>query len=129
MQHEEQLPAQNETENARPGIRKFAVVPRGSETKAYLVEVEEECEECGGNGCDWGSLSPIDPEECPACLGSGKQTVVRNYLAEALRIAAGKSSRVAQRERLVAVIQHCRAMVRAVIGVTDARAAQPQRGL
>jgi hypothetical protein len=30
---------------------------------------------------------------------------MRNYLAEALRIAAGKSARLAQREHLVAVIR------------------------
>src|SRR5579862_4415768 len=102
MQHQQELSAQSEIENARPASGKLAVIPSGSETKAYLVEVEEGCEECGGNGCDWGSLSPIDPEECPACLGSGKQTVVHNYLAEALRIAAGKSAMLAQREHLVA---------------------------
>src|SRR5579862_4597073 len=121
MQHEETLSAQSDIETARPASGKFVVIPGGSETKACLVEVEEECEECGGNGYDWGSLSPIDPEECPACLGSGKQTVMRNYLAEALRIAAGKSARLAQREHLVAVIQHCRGLVGAVMGIADIR--------
>jgi hypothetical protein len=121
MQYDEQLLAQNEIENARPSIGNVAVLPGGSETKAYLVEVEEKCEECGGSGYDSGSLSPIEPEDCPACHGSGKQIIARNYLAEALRIAAGKSSRLAQREHLVAVIQHCRGLVGAVMGMADIR--------
>jgi hypothetical protein len=87
----------------------------------YLVEVEEECEECGGSGYDCGSLSPIEPEDCPVCHGSGKQIVIHNYLAEALRIAAGNSAMLAQREHLVAVIQHCRSLVSALMTISEIR--------
>ncbi len=86
-----------------------------------MVKVQEKCEECGGNGYDCGSLGPIEPEECPACHGSGKQIVVRNYLAEALRIAAGKSSMLAQREHLQAVIQHRHSLVGAVMASAGIR--------
>jgi hypothetical protein len=66
-------------------------------------------------GYEPGSRSPIDPEECPGCYGSSKQIVVHNDLAEALRIAAVQSSMLAQREHLVALVQHCRTLVGAVI--------------
>jgi len=86
-----------------------------------VVRVEEKCEDCGGSDYDCGSLSAIDPEECPLCHGSGKQILVRNYLAEALRIAGGKSSMLAQREHLKAVIRHCRGLVSALIAIVDIR--------
>jgi hypothetical protein len=99
-----------------------AVRPRSSEVKPpYLVDVEEECEECGGAGYDCGSLTSIDPEECPTCFGSGKQMIVHNYLAEALRIAAGDSAMPAKREHLQAVIQHCRGLVGALMAIADIR--------
>jgi hypothetical protein len=62
----------------------------------YVVEVEEECGECGGSGYDCGSLRAIDPGEC---FGSGKWMIVHNCLAEALRIAAD-SAMLAKREHL-----------------------------
>jgi hypothetical protein len=42
-------------------------------------------------------LRPMDRKDCP---GRDKRVIVHNRLAEALRIAARKSSIVAQRERL-----------------------------
>ena len=63
----------------------------------------------------------MDPEECPGCYGGGKQTVVHNYLAEALRIAAGNSAMLAQREHLQAVIQHCRSLVGALMAIAEIR--------
>jgi len=87
----------------------------------FIAPVEEKCDNCGGSGCDSGSLSPIEPEDCPACHGSGKQIVIHNYLAEALRIASGNSAMLAKREHLVAVIQHCRGLVGAVMGIADIR--------
>ena len=87
----------------------------------FVVKVEEQCEECGGSSYDCGSLSPIEPEDCPACRGSGKQIRVRNYLSEAFRIAAGKSSILAQREHLKAVIHHCRGLVGALMAVAEIR--------
>jgi hypothetical protein len=92
----------------------------GPETEApFVVRVEEDCEDCGGSGYDCGSLSPIEPEDCPVCHGGRKQIVIRNYLAEAFRIAAGRSSKLAQREHLLAVIQHCRSLVGALMSIAD----------
>jgi hypothetical protein len=65
----------------------------------YVIEVEVECEDCGGSRYDCGSLGPIEPEECPLCLGNGKQMTVHNYLAEALRMA-GNSAVLARRKHL-----------------------------
>jgi DnaJ-class molecular chaperone len=111
---------QRDIESTRHRSGESVVLPRSSEMKPpYLVEIEEECEECGGSGYDCGSLSPIDPDECPACYGSGKQRIMHNYLAEALRIASGKSAILAQREHLLAVIQHCRSLVGALMSVAD----------
>jgi hypothetical protein len=120
MQDEKRHFAQNQIGNARLRIGESAVLPCDHETKPpYVVEVEEDCDECGGSGYDCGSLSPIDPEECPACYGSRKQVTVHNYLAEALRIAAGQSKMLARREHLQAVIQHCRSLVGAVMVIAD----------
>lgn len=82
---------------------------------SYVVELEENCEDCGGSGFDIGSLSAVEPEGCRACRGSGKQIVRRNYLSEALRIAGGMSHKAPQREHLQAIIQHCRSLVAAAI--------------
>jgi hypothetical protein len=113
MQREQRFQAQSEIGNARRPFEKSEVQP------PFVVRVEENCEECGGSGYDCGSLRPIEPEDCPVCHGSGKQIVVRNYLAEALRIAAGQSSILAQREHLEAVIQHCRGLVGALMAIAD----------
>ena len=118
MQHERR----HDIENTRHTIGVSALLPRGSEMKApHLVEVAEECEECGGSGYDCGSLSPIEPEDCPVCQGSGKQIVIHNYLAEALRIAAGNSAMLTKREHLQAVIQHCRSLVGALMAIAEIR--------
>ncbi len=85
----------------------------------FVVKLEQPCDDCGGSGRDWGSLDPIDPEDCPVCHGSGRQTVTRNYLVEALKIAAGHSPIDAQREHVQAIVQHCRALVSAVIQIAD----------
>jgi DnaJ-class molecular chaperone len=117
MSHRHRCLLENESENARcPMGDSSTLLLEESRTKPpFVVKVEQNCEDCGGSGKDRGSLSPIDPEECPVCHGSGKQVIVRNYLAEAFRIAAGTSSLVAQREHLKAVIQHCRSLVGAVM--------------
>jgi hypothetical protein len=123
MPHEERHLVQNEIENSlRTSDKSEPLMLQGPATKPpFVVKVEEKCEECGGYGYDCGSLSCIDPDECPACHGSGKQIVVRNYLAEALRIAAGKTSMLAQREHLQAVIQHCRSLVGALMAIEEIR--------
>lgn len=53
----------------------------------YIIEVEANCDECGGSGFDPGGIDPWGPEPCPACHGAGTQRITKNYLAEALRIA------------------------------------------
>lgn len=115
MHHSRQT--SNRIKTHRPAFEE-PVYPRPNR---FVVRVEEEREQCGGSGNDCGSLSPIEPEECPACHGSGKQVVVRNYLAEALRIAAGKSAATPQREHLEAIIQHCRSLVGALMVIADTR--------
>ena len=86
---------------------------------SFVVEVEQECDECGGRGYDLGSLGPTDAAECTSCQGSGRQTVKRDYLAEGLRIAAGNSSITPKREHLEAVVQHCRSLVYAAMAITE----------
>ena len=85
----------------------------------FVVRVEGACEDCGGSGYNPGSLHPMEPEECRRCHGSGKQIVVRNYLAEALRIATGNSPIVPQPEHLQAIIEHCRGLVAALMIIAD----------
>jgi len=91
---------------------------QGVASSPFVVQVEQKCEDCGGSGYDWGSLRPMEPDVCPACHGSGTQIVRRDYLAEALRIAGGKSAVPPQREHLQAVIQHCRTLIGAIMTVT-----------
>jgi len=112
MKHEERI-AQNDSEQLRPCTRE--------RTSPLAVQVEESCEHCGGSGYDWGSLSPMEPDVCPGCHGSGTQIVRRDYLAEALRIAGGRSATVPRREHLQAVIEHCRALVEAVMAMPVVR--------
>jgi hypothetical protein len=73
----------------------------------YVKEVEQECQDCGGSGCDSSSLDPFG-DICKSCMGSGKETVIRNYLAEALRIAGNPGCLVpVERTHLVAIVQYC----------------------
>ena len=106
----------NETKTVRHTFATEMFPIDGSRTRPpFIVSVEKKCEVCGGSGYDWGSLRPMEPDVCSTCDGTGTQIVVRNYLAEALRIAAGKSSQLAQRKHLEAVIQPCRDLVGALI--------------
>jgi hypothetical protein len=113
----------HETETARRIYRDLESMPSHNHGRKspFVVKLEENCEDCGGSGYDCGGLSAIEPEDCPMCHGSGNQVKVRNYLAEALRIAAGKSNALAQREHLVAVIHHCRSLVSALMEIADIR--------
>ena len=117
QERDTQMPHQ-EQENNRTSQGSELLSPlhqRGTASNPFVVQVEEKCEDCGGSGYDWGSLSPTEPDECPGCGGSGTQIVRRDYLAEALRIAGGKSATAPQREHLEATVQHCRALVQAII--------------
>ena len=84
--------------------------------RPYSMEREVACDECGGSGFDPGGLDPWGPEPCPACHGARTQRIVRNFLAEAFQIAANPdSTRPVERQHLVAVIQHCREAVSALV--------------
>ena len=86
----------------------------------YIATVEENCEECGGSGFDPGGIDPWGPEVCPKCRGAKTRTIIRNYLAEAFQIAANpESARQIERQHLVAVIQHCREAVSALVSLPE----------
>jgi len=86
----------------------------------YVVEVEVNCDECGGSGFDPGGIDPWGPELCRVCRGARKQRILRNYLAEAFQIAANPDSvRQVERQHLIAVIQHCREAVSALVSLPE----------
>jgi hypothetical protein len=101
-------------------------IPRALETtrlatpSPYVLELELPCDECGGAGFDPGGIDPWGPEPCPACLGAGTQRIIRNYLAEALRIAGNPECSVpVERAHLVAIVEYCRQAVSAVVSLPD----------
>jgi len=86
----------------------------------YVMAIEINCEECGGSGFDPGGIDPWGPEVCPKCRGAKTQIITRNYLAEAFQIAANPdSTRPIERQHLVAVIQHCREAVSALVSLPE----------
>ena len=86
----------------------------------YVMEVEANCEECGGSGIDHGGVDPWDLEPCPLCQGARTQMIIRNYLAEAFQIAANPESiRPVERQHLVAVIHHCRQAVSVLVSLPE----------
>jgi hypothetical protein len=64
-------------------------------------------------------LNPWDAEACPTCHGTGVQTVERNYLAEAFRIAAGESPQSPEPEHVKAVVEHCRKLASAALTLPE----------
>jgi hypothetical protein len=102
-------PTGNVPDNARPETH-----------QPYVLEVEVSCDECGGSGFDPGGIDPWGPESCLGCLGVKTQRITRNYLAEAFQIAANpESTRPIERQHLVAVIQHCREAVSALVSLPE----------
>lgn len=86
----------------------------------YMIDVELPCDECGGSGFDPGGIDPWGPEPCPACRGAGTQRITKNYLAEALRIAANpECSLPVERAHLVAIVHYCRQAVSAVVSLPE----------
>lgn len=84
------------------------------------MEVDTDCQECGGSGFDPAGIDPWGPESCPACHGARTQKITRNYLAEAFRIAANpESTRAVERQHLVVIVQYCREAVSAVVGLPE----------
>jgi len=103
----------------KPAAKGTDTEPAGPQSPSIL-EVEETCEECGGSGCDPGGIDPWDSEPCPACHGAKTRRVIRNYLAEAFQIAGNLGgARPVERQHLVAVIQHCREVVSALISLPE----------
>ena len=89
------------------------------EINGYVKEVEQDCQDCGGSGYDSSSLDPFG-DICKSCMGSGKETVIRNYLAEALRIAANpESTRPVEREHLVAIVKYTRDAISALTALPE----------
>jgi hypothetical protein len=83
-----------------------------------LVEID--CQDCGGKGFDPGSVNPHEPEDCLACHGSGKETILRNYLAEAFRIAADPETKLQlERAHLVALTAYARQTVSALLSLPE----------
>lgn len=86
----------------------------------YAVRIDADCDECGGSGFHPGGIDPWGPELCPKCHGAKTQTITRNYLVEAFQIAGNpKSMRSVERSHLVAIIQHCRQMVSALMSLPE----------
>jgi len=86
----------------------------------FVVQQEIACEECGGSGFDPDGIDPWGPEVCPKCRGAKTQIITRNYLAEAFQIAANPDSvHQIERRHLVAVIQHCREAVSALVSLPE----------
>jgi hypothetical protein len=106
-----------------PDINHFALnqtaggrIPPGSATTVgpeplppFSDLVEIDCQDCGGRGYDPGSVNPQEAEDCTACHGSGKETILRNYLAEAFRIAANPQANLPlERAHLIALTAYAR---------------------
>ncbi len=86
----------------------------------YAIEVDADCEECGGSGFDPGGIDPWGPEPCPTCRGAKTQRIIRNYLAEAFRIVGNPECQVpAERAHLVAIVHFCRRAVSAVVSLPE----------
>ncbi len=94
--------------------------PEFSPLSPYIVEVEVNCEECGGSGYDPGGIDPWGPELCPTCHGAKTQWATRNYLGEALRIAANPDCHLqVERTHLIAIVQYCRQTVSAIVRLPE----------
>jgi len=103
-----------------PKLAAIVEPARAATQSPYIAEIEMNCEECGGSGFDPGGVDPWGPEECPACHGERTQRITRNYLAEAFQIAANPDSiRPVERHHLIAVIQHCRQAVSALVSLPE----------
>ena len=116
---------------ARGLLNKIHEITQSETQPPYIVEIDAACDECGGSGFDPGGVDPWGPEPCPVCQGTRTQKITKNYLAEAFRIAGKPECRVpVERVHLVAIIQYCRQIVSAVVGLPEVRKlARSQPGL
>lgn len=80
--------------------------PPAREELPWCRVVDTECQTCGGSGFDSGALDP-EGEVCPGCMGRGVETIQRNYLQEAFALISNpNSTRVPERQHLVALTQY-----------------------
>lgn len=78
--------------------------------KTVDTQADSLCPACDGIG----TLDPKTeehPDPCPDCGGNGK----RNYLAEAIRIAAGHCPMNPEKGHLIAIVNHCRDLTSAAL--------------
>jgi hypothetical protein len=85
--------------------------------------VEEECENCGGNGADPGCLHAHEFEPCSVCNGNRTVTVFRDWLGEAFRIARGPRNGELiiqpRKEHIVALTTYARQTVNALFALPE----------
>jgi len=109
---------QPEPDRRIPAGRATTVVPEPLPPFSDLVEID--CQDCGGSGYDPGGVNAQEAEDCSACHGSGKETIIRNYLSEAFRIAANPQSKLQlERAHLVALTAFARQTVSALMSVEE----------
>jgi hypothetical protein len=70
-------------QNAEPASLTSALAER---QPPYIIEVEADCDECGGSGFDPGGVDPWGPEPCPACHGARKKRITRNFNGDMVKI-------------------------------------------
>jgi hypothetical protein len=101
-----------------PPGRATTVAPEPLPPFSDLVEID--CQDCGGRGYDPSSINPQEAEDCSACHGTGKETILRNYLAEAFRIAANPQANLQlERAHLVALTAYARQTVNALMSIQE----------
>jgi len=90
--------------------------PQPLNVPPFVVAVEQDCSFCGGRGDDPGNVDPFSAgEPCPECGGSKKETVTRNYLGEAFKIAMGTGTMQPEKAHIVATIEYCRLLSSAAL--------------
>jgi hypothetical protein len=97
-------------------------LPEPLELPPFTLLVEQKCEDCHGTGQDSGALDN-DYEPCSACNGSGKETVLRQFLAEAFQIARGQLTIQPEKAHLVAMTEYARQTVSALFSEPDTKEA------
>lgn len=53
------------------------VIEQLEATPETETELSIVCEDRGGSGRDIGSLNALEPEDCPTCNGTGRETIAR----------------------------------------------------
>jgi hypothetical protein len=82
------------------------------------ISLGKTCKDCVGIGGDGDDPSVgYLGSRCATCDGTG--IAPRNYLAEALRIAAGESPQSPESEHVKAVVEHCRKLASAALTLPE----------